>query len=413
MLTLGTVKRRFLRQNREFAKCNSAQSMRIRCLEAEVSRLLTENLGLREEIINLRNDLENAPSKSSIQIWRDTFEDKIKELQGLLGDIDELQKPLSEKKKDGTPKRSPEPRDWRSRFAMDDDNRLPTIREDKYYPRRTMDADEIRSIDDNASESPDLGPPPVAHFDEDPIKFDPQPTADPLTEPEPSKGAADMIPAPLSINLETRRKRREGGTKLEIRRMSVFQSPEDGSKRETAAPPIRAGAKRKLSARDDGSTKPAAELSSADFEFSRKSEATSRPSSDQENEGSSRETTQAPANVAETKRVVRVKREKVSESVHARRALGESKVTLRLICLVKSNDLSRKYQHRSSRVAEEDLETFIGREVGHYQENVDAQPQRHGRNREPEASHSRPQIQNQYQRRNYPSKRNQSSSRNL
>ena len=46
------MKRRFIRQNREIARVNSTQSLRIRNLEAEISRLLAENIALREQAIN-------------------------------------------------------------------------------------------------------------------------------------------------------------------------------------------------------------------------------------------------------------------------------------------------------------------------------------------------------------------------
>jgi hypothetical protein len=120
-----------------------------------------------------------------------------------------------------------------------------------------------------------LGPPPVAHFqDEEPIKFDAQPTN---TAPEAeTESHGEDLPAALSVNLETRRKRRDSHGKLNIRRMSVFHSPPErseedgttGTKAITGTLPIRAGAKRKMSARDDegkGETK-----ACEDFTFSRK-----------------------------------------------------------------------------------------------------------------------------------------------
>jgi hypothetical protein len=121
------------------------------------------------------------------------------------------------------------------------------------------------------SESPALGSPPISHFqDEEPIKFDKPSANQAKTEGE----AHDTLPA----NLETRRKKRDSsGTKLTIRRMSVFNSPEedvntaDEMKTTTTTQilPIRAGAKRKLSTREDGA-KPG-----DDFTFSRKASASS------------------------------------------------------------------------------------------------------------------------------------------
>lgn len=170
--------------------------------------------------------------------------------------------------------------------------RLPGIQEDKAWGRKSLEyvnftsegvqqelintsEGDILPLAEN-TESPDLGPPPVAHFeDEDPIKFDAQPTT---TTPEPElKSQAEELPPALSMNLETRRKRRDSQGKLNIRRMSVFHSPperiEDQSSTEARAIsgtlPIRAGAKRKMSVREDeGRTENKA---SNDFTFSRKS----------------------------------------------------------------------------------------------------------------------------------------------
>jgi len=126
-------------------------------------------------------------------------------------------------------------------------------------------ADELREIlQDEESQSPDLGPPPVARFEnEDPIKFDPEssPAEEPVYE-EPGANPA------LSINLETRRKRRESNPKLSIRRVSVFQSPPEDSE-DAAAKSIRAGAKRKLSVREDEAKTNTDDSPSEGFRFNR------------------------------------------------------------------------------------------------------------------------------------------------
>jgi N-acetyl-beta-hexosaminidase len=53
------VRRKFLRQNREIARINSNQSQRIRELENEFARMLTENLELRSYIIRLEKEAES------------------------------------------------------------------------------------------------------------------------------------------------------------------------------------------------------------------------------------------------------------------------------------------------------------------------------------------------------------------
>ena len=107
-------------------------------------------------------------------------------------------------------------------------------------------ADELQQVlEDPDSQSPDIGPPPVARFeDEDPIGFDPSPAVE-----EQREEAGDEGEPALSVNLETRKKRRESGPKLNIRRVSLFESPEEAE--ETATKPLRTGAKRKFSVQED------------------------------------------------------------------------------------------------------------------------------------------------------------------
>ena len=107
-------------------------------------------------------------------------------------------------------------------------------------------ADELEQVlEGHESQSPDIGPPPVSRFEsEDPIGFDPSPATE---EPQGETGE-DGEPS-LSVNLETRKKRRESGPKLSIRRVSLFESPEETE--EAAAKPIRTGAKRKFSVQED------------------------------------------------------------------------------------------------------------------------------------------------------------------
>ena len=108
------------------------------------------------------------------------------------------------------------------------------------------------------TDSPDLGPPPVAHFDEgDPIKFDTR--VERLTSralSEPTEGSHATLPA----NLETRKKRRESSHHREVRdqKSSTRLSQEVASKDPGTAPtqPLKSGAKRKLNMRDDEEDQP-------------------------------------------------------------------------------------------------------------------------------------------------------------
>ena len=105
----------------------------------------------------------------------------------------------------------------------------------------------------NTTDSPDLGPPPVAHFDEgDPIKFDPTQKLSPGGGPAESVDEAQLK---LSANLETRKKRRESSHRID---MDVKNANVDSHKytasTSTTMPtsqPTKPSAKRKLHARND------------------------------------------------------------------------------------------------------------------------------------------------------------------
>ncbi|CAO2658648.1 Nn.00g063710.m01.CDS01 [Neocucurbitaria sp. VM-36] len=248
--TIDAVKRRFLRQNRELAKTNSQQSIRIRSLENDCSRLLAENLSLREQVLQLHNTIESRPAFDHIDAVKTQLEAKIQELGGLVSGLAKLKRgdEKGRRKSLAAKRRSGEERQWRSGLGLQEieNGMLPTIAEGKFYPRRTMGADELQEVlDDPDSQSPDIGPPPVSRFEnEEPIAFNPNPAT------EEQQGGIDEDGEPaLSVNLETRKKRRESGPKLNIRRVSLFESPEEAE--EAATKSIRTGAKRKFSVQED------------------------------------------------------------------------------------------------------------------------------------------------------------------
>lgn len=283
------VKRRFIRQNRELAKNNSSQSLRIRSLEIEVSRLLQTNLELREELLRARNaehDARRQSNKEGVRGFKEEMMAKLRELSGIVEGIEEPK----EEKADETAEREKrrmsvlsqmEFRERQSLAELMRDCQMPTIDENKMHPRRTLEAAEIKAIrlsDGSSNGSPDLGPPPVARFEcQDPIKFDAQTAAESQdaetekiveAEPEPTPQEEDL-PASLSINLETRRKRRDTQPKLELRRHSILPPPSPtSSDPEATAPSLRTGAKRKLADRD--LDKPTRTPGKTDFTFNRK-----------------------------------------------------------------------------------------------------------------------------------------------
>ena len=96
---------------------------------------------------------------------------------------------------------------------------------------------------ENVTDSPDLGPPPVAHFEEgDPIKYD-HSQAKALRKDV--NEVTHEVPPPLSANLETRKKRRESSHHLETTRSMSADATS------TVGQPLKSGAKRKLNVRDD------------------------------------------------------------------------------------------------------------------------------------------------------------------
>ncbi|TKA49225.1 hypothetical protein B0A54_01302 [Friedmanniomyces endolithicus] len=273
--SVDAVKRRFTRQNRDLAKNNSTQSLRIRSLEIEVGKLQAENLAFQERVLQLQNELDEARSGQlsgeAVRRVREELQAKLAELSGLVEGIDALAKAAGDGVVETVRERKPLEGQWRERQPLTEamrENQMPTIAEDKHYPRTTLGVDEIQSLrlsDQGSNESPDLGPPPVAHFDyEDPVKQLSPSAIGPSTEtPEEDEG----LPASLSINLETRRRRKDSQPKLEIRRHSIIaQSPKKTDNEPLTI--LRTGAKRKLADRE--LDKPVPSLAKSDFTFSRK-----------------------------------------------------------------------------------------------------------------------------------------------
>ncbi|KAI4171551.1 MAG: hypothetical protein LQ343_004143 [Gyalolechia ehrenbergii] len=268
--SVEALKRRFVRQNREIARVNSTQSLRIRNLESEVSRLLSENITLREQIIKLQFEIDNRVGAESINTVKRELETKLAELGGLVRELGNLQQSAEDRRAvrrrsgvKSSPKESPAQKNWKNALNISEvsagaDGRLPPIVEGKYYPRRTLDADEMLELlpdDGDPADSPDLGPPPIAHFEAgDPIKFDS------IQQESPRRAkletAGGLNPA-LLANLETRRKRRgssQSGEKEDTSAESINSQRSQQKEMNDQPKPghsLKSGAKRKLSARED------------------------------------------------------------------------------------------------------------------------------------------------------------------
>ena len=170
----------------------------------------------------------------------------------------------------------------------------------------------------NVTDSPDLGPPPVAHFEEgDPIKFEHNQVKRTASE------ATDELQPSLSANLETRRKRRESSHHLETSRAAIADTNSGTGQ------PLKSGAKRKLNARDDED--PVEKISSEkdDFRFNRRSAAapTGERSLEADKKGQSiiQKVSQDLATVREMSRD-KSKATPLTTTAIARKALGPSQL---------------------------------------------------------------------------------------
>ncbi|KAK5452745.1 hypothetical protein LTS15_006893 [Exophiala xenobiotica] len=277
--SIDALKRRFIRQNREIARVNSTQSQRIRNLETEITRLVAENVAWREQAIAAKAEAErwrrtNSVSEEILNM-KEKLQSKVKEVSLLLAEMGELPEKAARKakRKSRIQTESLAEQDWKHRLSMREaagaerdmyDGRLPAILEDKLYPRRTLERAEITALRNEeamqqASESPELGPPPVAHFDvNDAISFDnPRRSLD---------GNGEDVPQ-LAPTLEKRRKRR---TSALLQDMSIEDSSEP--EKEKATPLLlKSGAKRKLDVTE--LEEPVLQLSeNDDFVFQRRQE---------------------------------------------------------------------------------------------------------------------------------------------
>ncbi len=135
-------------------RANSTQSVRIRNLECEVSRLLGENVSLREESIRLQHEVEKNTSKhvlEEVDTVKVKLEAKLSELGTLLRELGDVRKTndiqRTQKRRSisrSSPKGSPDQRIWKNTLTLSEafggaEGRLPPIVEDKYYPRRTLE----------------------------------------------------------------------------------------------------------------------------------------------------------------------------------------------------------------------------------------------------------------------------------
>lgn len=141
-----------MRQNRDIARANSTQSLRIRNLENETSRLLAENLDLREQILRLKSELDNGKAQRIVDQTgeiKSQLEAKLLEIGALIGSLGQEPAPTKKSPKAGRISRtslgqSPDQRNWKNMVTLSEavagqEGRLPPILENKSYPRRTLE----------------------------------------------------------------------------------------------------------------------------------------------------------------------------------------------------------------------------------------------------------------------------------
>jgi hypothetical protein len=148
MLIPLPVKRRFVRQNREIARANSIQSLRIQNLESEVSHLLHENATLRAQVISLSHDAEKFQASkllhNGVLDLKEKLDMKLAEIGGLVNELGILPRKVG---RISGPRSSTGPKALlmharRMATRLDEageDGRLPVILEDKYFPRKTLE----------------------------------------------------------------------------------------------------------------------------------------------------------------------------------------------------------------------------------------------------------------------------------
>ena len=180
----------------------------------------------------------------------------------------------------------------------------------------------------DVSESPELGPPPIAHFDPtDPVKQDPTDKTE-LGDHSGKHGDGgddNDTTADLFLNLETRRKRRPSSLikdTNETPSSSVIQPANvesDDTTRSSSS--LRVGAKRKLSARDEEeSTARPSGRDKEGFSFNRK---VALPA---EGKADAQRRNLVPEKTSEKLSSERRRETPAAASKQTRKALGESKL---------------------------------------------------------------------------------------
>ncbi|ETS79561.1 hypothetical protein PFICI_09414 [Pestalotiopsis fici W106-1] len=217
------LRRKFLRQNRDIARVNSTQSLRIRSLENECARMLSENLELRGQILRLETEIQESRAQRiadhALEI-KEKMEAQLLEWGSMLASLGH--EPLPRNRSPRANKRlrrdpslglagAGSPR-FRRRNTSEleaaalQEGRLPPLWENRPCPRETLNRDEILALCSEAeeTESPDLGPPPMSRFvDPEPVKISLSTTQTPMSpaaeEPRSPHPCSEQAPEHMAL----------------------------------------------------------------------------------------------------------------------------------------------------------------------------------------------------------------------
>ncbi|KAL1953215.1 hypothetical protein VTO42DRAFT_3381 [Malbranchea cinnamomea] len=278
--SIESLKRRFVRQNREIARVNSIQSVRIRSLEADVSRLLAENVSLREEVISLSQELEkyqgNERIYTGIESIKQNLEAKLAEVSSLVTELGSLRqrchKTVALRPPQGNtgPVASPSTIESlaSARSIRELAGGLPVIPEDKSYPRSSLSSDGDVEPTDDREDGTD-----IQHHVAGPegLEFSASSPATSASTPcETDDISAMYMPEnPSNLEMRKRRKRRDSSLLKDIIPKSDLDTAEEKNSISPHTP--KAGSKRKFSAREEDNHV-SLDYESDDFHFVRVAE---------------------------------------------------------------------------------------------------------------------------------------------
>ena len=272
-----------------------------------MSRILAENIELREQIIKLQLDLDSRPEidlLDSLKPLQIQVQSKLVEIGDLVKELEKVHVKVEGRRAQGTSavqrlqREEPVvPRVSKAKIfrlePQSQDGRLPTIIEDKCFIRQSTgyergigvlynaEANELRfnepaqlqsSLSDEVA-SPVLGSPPKVSFE---IPVDSEADAALNKDREEGVSMTESPPLKAFANLEVRKKRRDSailvnaeGELLEHQQGKAKVSSEQSLTE--SMPSLKIGAKRKLTARDDARDKVYSDDSAISFQVQRRS----------------------------------------------------------------------------------------------------------------------------------------------